>query len=389
MKSLAILGSTGSIGTSALSVVETHPNEFDIAGIAANNSVDLIEDQVRRFHPRCVALNDEICANELKCRLKDLKSTEVYSGPEGVLAIAAMDEVDLVLEGIGGSAGLLPTLEAIKSGKDLAFVNKEVLVMCGSLVMQAVKEYGVRLLPVDSEMSAIFQCLSDRHDAIQKSHEIHRLVLTASGGPFRQADLEQLNSVTPKEALNHPSWNMGSKITIDSATMMNKGLEVIEAQWLFNIDVSKIDVIIHPQSIIHSLVEFVDGSLLAQLSATDMCLPIQYALSYPKRLSTPVPRLNLSEVRALHLEPVDFERFPCLSLAYTAAKVGGTLPAVLSSADEIIVQAFLNEKIGFMDIPVKLKAVMERHEVNLNPTFDDILAADRWAKSTAQGLIAG
>ncbi|MDE0042767.1 MAG: 1-deoxy-D-xylulose-5-phosphate reductoisomerase [Candidatus Poribacteria bacterium] len=387
MKHLAILGSTGSIGKSALSVVATHPDEFGVAGIAANTSVDLMERQIRRFRPRRAALNDKDAADELRNRIRDLKSVELLAGPEGVLAISTMDEVDLVLEGIGGSAGLLPTLEAIRAGKDLAFVNKEVLVMCGSLVMQAVKENDVRLLPVDSEMSAIFQCLSDCEEKSRNRDEVHRLILTASGGPFRHTDIDELGSVIPQEALNHPKWNMGSKISIDSATMLNKGLEVIEAQWLFDIELAKIEVIIHPQSIIHSLVEFVDGSILAQLSATDMRLPIQHALAYPNRLSTPVPRLNLCDIRTLHLEPVDYEKFPCLPLAYTAAEVGGTLPTVLSSADEIVVQAFLDEKIGFMDIPDILGVVMDRHDTELKPSFDDILAADQWAKSTAQELI--
>lgn len=387
MKHLAILGSTGSIGKSALSVVATHPDEFSVAGIAANTSVDLIERQIRRFRPRRAALSDKTAADELRRRVQDLKSVEILAGPEGVLAISTMDEVDLVLEGIGGSAGLLPTLEAIRSGKDLAFVNKEVLVMCGSLVMQAVKEHDVRLLPVDSEMSAIFQCLSDCEEGNRKRADVHRLILTASGGPFRHTDVDQLDSVIPQEALNHPKWDMGSKISIDSATMMNKGLEVIEAQWLFGIELSKIDVIIHPQSIIHSLVEFVDGSILAQLGATDMRLPIQHALAYPNRLSTPIPRLNLCDIRTLHLESVDSEKFPCLALAYTAAEVGGTLPTALSSADEIVVQAFLDEKIGFMDIPEILKVVMDQHDTKSKPCLDDILATDQWAKSTAQQLI--
>ena len=387
MKHLAILGSTGSIGKSALSVVATHPDEFSVAGIAANTSVDLMERQIRQFRPSRAALSDKVAADELRRRIRDLKSVEVVSGPEGVLAISTMDEVDLVLEGIGGSAGLLPTLEAIRAGKDLAFVNKEVLVMCGSLVMQAVNEHDVRLLPVDSEMSAIFQCLSDYDENSGKRDDIHRLILTASGGPFRHTDLDELDTVIPQEALNHPKWKMGSKISIDSATMLNKGLEVIEAQWLFDIELSRIDVIIHPQSIIHSLVEFVDGSILAQLSATDMRLPIQYALAYPNRLSTPVPRLNLCDIQTLHLEPVDSEKFPCLALAYTAAEVGGTLPTVLSSADEIVVQAFLDEKIGFMDIPIILETVMDQHDTEPKPGLDDILAADQWAKSTAQELI--
>lgn len=386
MKHLAILGSTGSIGRNALSVAEAHPDEFVVSGLAANASVELMECQIRHFRPRQVALNDKAAADELRERIKDL-SVEILSGPEGILAIATMEEVELVLEAIGGSAGLLPTLEAIKVGKNLAFVNKEVLVMCGPIVMQAAKDYGVDLLPVDSEISAIFQCLSDCHEEARQHGEIHRLILTASGGPFRQTPRDQLQNVTPKQALRHPTWQMGPKITIDSATMMNKGLEVIEAKWLFDMDVSQIEVIIHPESIIHSMVEFVDGSLLAQLGVADMRVPIQYALTYPRRLPTPAPYLNLSQICALHFESIPRDKFPCLSLAYLAAEVGGTLPAVLSSSDEVLVKAFLDEQIGFMEIPVILKAVMNRHDVELKPSFDDILAADGWAKSTTRELI--
>ena len=387
MKHLAILGSTGSIGQNALSVVETHADEFVVAGLAANTSVNRIEQQARQFHPRLVAVRDETAANQLRKRLTDVKTVEVLSGSEGVSAVATMSEVDLVLEAMGGSAGLLPTLEAIRSGKDLAFVNKEVLVMCGSLIIEAAKEYGVRLLPVDSEISAIFQCLSDVNGDDGRRTEIHRLILTGSGGPFRETPLEQLDSVTPQQALNHPNWKMGEKVTIDSATMMNKGFEVIESKWFFDVKLSQIEVVIHPESIIHSMVEFVDGSLLAQLGASDMRLPIQYALTYPCRFPSSVPRLDLSRISALHMEPVDSEKFPCLELAYSAAKVGGTLPTVLSSADEVIVQAFLNRQIGFMDIPNYLEEVMTRHDITFQPTLDDILAADGWARSVAHELI--
>ena len=385
MKHLAILGSTGSIGQNALSVVESHPDEFVVAGLAANTSVDRIEHQVRQFRPQLVAVRDEEAAKQLRLCLQDVKTVEVLSGPEGVSAIATMAEVDLVLEAIGGSAGLLPTLEAIQSGKDLAFVNKEALVMCGSLITEAAKKNNVRLLPVDSEISAIFQCLSnvDR----EARSEIHRLILTGSGGPFRERPLAQLDSVTPQQALKHPNWKMGEKVTIDSATMMNKGFEVIESKWFFDVKLSQIEVVIHPESIIHSMVEFVDGSLLAQLGVSDMRLPIQYALTYPCRFPSSVPRLDLSQIGALHMEPVDSEKFPCLELAYSAAKVGGTLPTVLSSADEVVVQAFLNRQIGFMDIPNYLEEVMTRHDVTFQPTLDDILAADRWARSVTHGLI--
>ena len=387
MKHLAILGSTGSIGQNALSVVETHPDEFVVAGLAAKTSIDRIEQQVRQFCPRLVAVRDEGAANQLKERLRDVKTVEILSGSEGTSAVATMAEVDLVLEAMGGAAGLLPTLEAIQAGKDLAFVNKEVLVMCGSLIMEAVKEYGVRLLPVDSEISAIFQCLSDVKGNGCSRAEIHRLILTGSGGPFRETPLDQLNSVTPQQALQHPNWKMGEKVTIDSATMMNKGFEVIESKWFFDVELSQIEVVIHPESIIHSMVEFVDGSLLAQLGVADMRLPIQYALTYPDRFPTSVPRLDLAQVGVLHMEPVDSEKFPCLQLAYSAAKVGGTLPTVLSSADEVVVQAFLNRQIGFTDIPNYLEEVMTRHEVTSQPMLDDILAADQWARSAAHQLI--
>ena len=387
MKHLAILGSTGSIGQNALSVVENHADEFVVAGLAANTSVDQIEQQVRKFRPRLVAVRDEEAANQLRKRLKGVKTVEVLSGSDGVSAVATMAEVDLVLEAIGGSAGLLPTLEAIRSGKDLAFVNKEALVMCGPLIMQAAQENNVRLLPVDSEISAIFQCLSNVNGDDGRRAEIHRLVLTGSGGPFRETPLEQLDSVTPQAALNHPNWKMGEKVTIDSATMMNKGFEVIESKWFFDMKLSQIEVVIHPESIIHSMVEFVDGSLLAQLGVSDMRLPIQYALTYPCRFPSSVPRLDLSQIGALHMEPVDSEKFPCLELAYSAAKVGGTLPTVLSSADEVVVQAFLNRQIGFMDIPNYLEEVMTRHDVTFQPTLDDILAADGWARSVAHELI--
>ena len=387
MKHLAILGSTGSIGQNALSVVETHPDEFVVAGLAVNTSIDRTEQQVRQFRPRLVAVREEAAANQLRKRLKDVKTVEVVSGAEGVSAVATMAEVDLVLEAMGGGAGLLPTLEAIQSGKDLAFVNKEVLVMCGSLIMEAAKEHGVRLLPVDSEISAIFQCLSDVKGNDCTRAEIHRLVLTGSGGPFRETPSDQLSSMTPKQALQHPNWKMGEKITIDSATMLNKGFEVIESKWFFDVELSQIEVVIHPESIIHSMVEFVDGSLLAQLGVADMRLPIQYALTYPCRFPTSVPRLDLSQIGALHMEPVDSEKFPCLELAYSAAKVGGTLPTVLSSADEVVVRAFLNREIGFMDIPNYLEDLMTRHDVTFQPTLDDILAADQWAKSAAHQLI--
>ncbi len=384
MKHIAILGSTGSIGKNALSIVDTHPDEFKVVGLAANRDVETLEQQVRQYAPKLVAVNEPTAASQLCERIRDLNGTQVLTGTEGLQAVATMSQASQVLDGMGGSAGLLPTLAAIDAGKDIAFVNKEVMVMAGALVNTAVQTNGVNLIPIDGEMSAIFQCLEG---ARERQAEIHRLLITASGGPFRTLPKEKLQSVTPKQALRHPNWKMGQKITVDSATMMNKGLEVIEAKWLFNIELSKIDIVVHPESIIHSMVEWTDGSTIAQLGPTDMRIMIQYALTYPRRLSTPVPRLDLREIRALHFEPVDFEKFPCLSLAYNAAEVGGTLPVVLSSADEVVVEAFLNACIGFMDIPAILARVMDKHTVITDPTLSDILEVDQWAKSTARSII--
>ncbi|MCG9129091.1 1-deoxy-D-xylulose-5-phosphate reductoisomerase [Candidatus Poribacteria bacterium] len=384
MKHIAILGCTGSIGKNALDVVETHSDAFNIVALAANKDVDTIEEQARRFSPRLVALNEPTAAKRLKERLSDLDNIEVLCGYEGIQAVATIDEAEQILDGMGGSAGLLPTLSAINAGKDIAFVNKEVMVMCGPIVLEAVKANGVNLIPIDGEMSAIFQCLEGARD---RQDEIYKLILTASGGPFRDLPKDSLYDVTPKQALRHPNWDMGAKITIDSATMMNKGLEVIEAKWLFDIDLDKIDIVIHRESIIHSMVEWEDGSTLAQLGPTDMRIMIQYALSYPNRLPTPVPRLDLRETQTLHFEPVDKEKFPCISLAYTAAEVGGTLPVVLSSADEIVVNAFLEERIGFMDIPSILQCVMEKHQVISNPTLEDVLEVEDWTKINTLSII--
>ena len=384
MKNIAILGSTGSIGKNTLNVVETHKDAFKVVALAANKDVGTLEQQIRKFRPRLAALNDLHAANCLRERLRDCEGTEVLSGTSGIQAVATIDEAEQVLDGMGGSAGLLPTFAAINAGKDIAFVNKEVMVMCGALILEAVRRNRVSLIPIDGEMSAIFQCLEGARD---KQADIHRLLLTASGGPFRDTPKENLYKVTPQQALRHPNWDMGAKITIDSATMMNKGLEVIEAKWLFDIELDKIDIVVHRESIVHSMVEWTDGSTLAQLGPTDMRIMIQYALTYPNRLSTPVPRLDLREPRTLHFEPVDREKFPCISLAYTAAEVGGTLPVVLSSADEVVVDAFLDETIGFMDIPAVLQRVMDKHEVIADPTLEDILQVDKWAKSTALSII--
>ena len=383
MKNIAILGSTGSIGKSALSIAKTHPDLFTISALAANTSVDLIEQQVRQFHPKLVALYDQSAANLLRRRISDLKSVEVMSGAVGISAVAKIDEAELVLEAMGGSIGLLPTLEAIEAGKDLAFVNKEVLVMCGSLVQRAAKKHNVKLLPVDSEISAVFQCLPK---SFQKDR-IHKLILTASGGPFRETSSTQLRHMTPEQALKHPNWTMGNKVTIDSATMMNKGLEVIEAKCFFELELKNIEIVVHAESIIHSMVEFVDGSMLAQLGVPDMRVPIQYALTYPDRLENPADRLDFSQIRQFNFEPPDFKRFPCLDLAYTAAEVGGTLPTVLSSSDEVVVDAFLNRQIGFMDIPAIIRRAMDLHDVVYEAELDQILEINRWTREITRKII--
>ena len=383
MKNIAILGSTGSIGRSALSIIETYPDLFTISALAANTSVDLIEQQARQFHPKLVALYDQNAAKLLQQRLSDLKSVEVMSGEMGISAVATIEEAELVLEAMGGSIGLLPTLEAIEAGKDLAFVNKEVLVMCGSLVQRAAKKHNVKLLPVDSEISAIFQCLPNPFE----KDKIHKLILTASGGPFRETSSDQLKDITPEQALKHPNWEMGNKVTIDSATMMNKGLEVIEAKYFFELELKEIEIVVHAESIIHSMVEFVDGSMLAQLSIPDMRLPIQYALTYPDRLENPADRLDFSQIRQFNFEPPDFKRFPCLDLAYTAAEIGGTLPIVLSSSDEVVVDAFLNRQIGFMDIPTIIRRAMDLHDVIYEAELDQILEVNRWTREITSKII--
>ncbi|MEC8891765.1 MAG: 1-deoxy-D-xylulose-5-phosphate reductoisomerase, partial [Candidatus Poribacteria bacterium] len=373
----------GSIGKSALSIAKTHPDLFTVSALAANTSVDLIEQQVRQFHPKLVALYDQSAANLLRRRISDLKSVEVMSGAVGISAVAKIDEAELVLEAMGGSIGLLPTLEAIEAGKDLAFVNKEVLVMCGSLVQKAAKKHNVKLLPVDSEISAVFQCLPK---SFQKDR-IHKLILTASGGPFRETSSTQLRHMTPEQALKHPNWKMGNKVTIDSATMMNKGLEVIEAKCFFELELKNIEIVVHAESIIHSMVEFVDGSMLAQLGVPDMRVPIQYALTYPDRLENPADRLDFSQIRQFNFEPPDFKRFPCLDLAYTAAEVGGTLPTVLSSSDEVVVDAFLNRQIGFMDIPAIIGRAMDLHDVVYEAELDQILEINRWTREITRKII--
>lgn len=382
MKKLAILGSTGSIGQSTLSVVEKFPDRFEVVALAAGNNIDLLEKQVRQFKPAFVAVAGEKAAEALRNRCSDMK-VRILSGIEGMIQVAAADEADTTVSAIVGTAGLVPTMAAIRAGKDIALANKEVLVTAGELVMAESRARGIAILPVDSEHCAIFQCLQ----AGEKKH-IKKIILTASGGPFRTYSKKDLKDVTLAQALNHPNWSMGKKITIDSATLMNKGLEVIEARWLFDMAPEKIKVLIHPQSIIHSMVEYHDGAVVAQLGVPDMKGPIAYALSYPERLPDVSPSLDLASVGALTFEEPDLERFPCLARAYESFKTGGTMPAVLSAANEVAVKYFLEEKIGYNDIARVIKRTMDAHSPLRLKTIEEALKADLWARQEAEKIIA-
>ena len=371
MKQLSILGSTGSIGTRTLEVVEAHPDRFQVAALAAQRNLDLLEVQVRRHAPRLVSVGTEAGARDLGRRLGGTR-TEVRWGEAGLRGAAADAGADLVVSAIVGGAGLMPTMAAVEAGKDIALANKECLVMAGEMLTAEVRRRGVQILPVDSEHSAVFQCLAQNHPG-----EVRRIVLTASGGPFRSRPASSFASITPEEALRHPTWSMGRKISIDSATLMNKGLEVIEAYWLFGLPVDQVDVVIHPQSIVHSLVEYVDGSLLAQLGVPDMRIPIQYALTYPERQGNAVPRLRLEEMSSLTFEAVDRDKFPCLDLAYEAATTGGSSPTVLNAANEVAVQWFLDRRIGFDEIPTVIRKALDAHPRRPVRSVEDVLEVDR------------
>jgi 1-deoxy-D-xylulose-5-phosphate reductoisomerase len=381
MKNVVVLGSTGSIGTSTIKVAEDLPDRLRLLALAAGNNSDLLIEQTRKHRPAAVSITDPAKAQELRDTLGT--SCEVYSGAEGLIKLATLPAADIVLIGIVGTAGLQPTLAAIRAGKDIAVASKEILVMAGEIVMNEARKNGVRVLAVDSEHSAIFQCLDGKPTA-----SVRKLWLTASGGPFRDATVwpkEKCPEITVEHALKHPSWVMGRKITIDSATLFNKGLEMIEARWLFDIEMARVGVVVHPQSIVHSMVEFVDGSLLAQLSTPDMCLPIQYALTYPDRVSSERVQTDFLKIASLTFEAPDLERFPALNLARRAGEVGGTLPAVLNAANEVAVEAFAQRQINFPQITETVRRVMDAHQVVAHPTLDQILAADAWARSEARG----
>ena len=374
MKHIAILGSTGSIGQQTLEVVRALGDRFQVVGLGAGRNIQLLASQIEEFQPKCVSFQ----GNEEQGRslLSYVPCSELLSLEE----IACHPGVDLVLVATSGKAGLAPTLAAIRAGKQVALANKEVLVMAGGIVIAEAKRSGVEISPVDSEHSAIWQCLQGEPDG-----KVARLILTASGGPFRQYPSEKLAVITPEQALNHPTWQMGKKVTIDSATLMNKGMEIIEAHWLFDLPLENINVIIHPNSIVHSMVEFADGSVKAQLSPPDMRLPIQYALSYPERLPNPhLPRIDWNNFPSLDFEPPDLSRFPCLKLAMEAGKRGGTYPGVLCAADEVAVDLFLSHRIGFLDIAKIVEETLEHHQGVNNPSLEEVLAADIWAREYAQ-----
>ncbi|WP_099187188.1 1-deoxy-D-xylulose-5-phosphate reductoisomerase [Tepidibacter mesophilus] len=375
MKKISILGSTGSIGTQALDVVRNNKDKFKIEALAVNTSIETLKNQIIEFRPEVVAVYNEEKSNELKKILPKEVNVDIYSGMEGLKVIASLESVDIVLTALVGMIGLVPTLEAIKHRKTIALANKETFVTAGSLVMNEAKKMGVNILPVDSEHSAIFQCLNG-----ESNKEIEKIILTASGGPFRNKTKEQLINVTKNEALKHPNWSMGRKISIDSATLMNKGLEVIEAKWLFEVDSSDIDVLVHPQSIVHSMVQFIDGSVIAQLGNPDMKLPIQYALSYPNRIYNDYERLDLAKISSLTFEKADTNTFPCLKLAYDSLEKGGTYATVLNAANEILVSEFLNDKIKFYDIPMYIEKALEKHSSIEEPTLEEILYIDDWSR---------
>ncbi|MBI2658200.1 1-deoxy-D-xylulose-5-phosphate reductoisomerase [Candidatus Woesearchaeota archaeon] len=378
MKHLSILGSTGSIGTQTLDIARQFPNEFKIVGLTANRNSELLLKQIKEFKPKAVAIMDKSKVDDLL----NFSSCQVYSGIEGLNRIASLSEADTVVNALVGSIGIEPTHNAIKSGKNIALANKETLVAAGSVIMDEVKKNNVNLMPIDSEHSAIFQCLNG-----ENIKEVSKITITCSGGPFRNHSREQMENVSLKDALKHPTWNMGSKITIDSATLMNKGFEVIEAHWLYDMDYEKIKVIIHPQSIVHSLVEFVDHSVIAQLGLPDMKIPIQYALTYPKRFQNLSAPLDLAKIKALEFSEPDFEKFPCLKFAYEAGAIGGTLPAVMNAANEIAVHAFLGNKIRFLDIQRLVRKLMDGHNLIKSPSLGNILETDKKTKEETSKII--
>ncbi len=382
MKNLSILGSTGSIGRNALEIVAMFPERFTVKALAAKNNTSLLADQVEKFGPDIAVVFDETRAIELKRLLPSGSKVEIMYGQDGYRTAATHDSVDMVVTAVVGAVGLIPTLAAIEAGKNIALANKETLVMAGEIVIKRAARNRVKIIPIDSEHSAIFQCIAGN-----RRQDLDKILLTASGGPFLNRPENEFVKIKPRDALNHPTWQMGKKVSVDSATLMNKGLEVIEAKWLFGVSQEMIEVLIHPQSVIHSMVSFKDGAVMAQLGIPDMKGAIAYALSYPERLALEQPLPDFAGIGALTFEQPDLNKFPCLDLAYKACQTGGTLPAVLNAANEMAVQAFLKQRVPFVKIPEVIGKTMESHSVVADPAFDDIIESDRWAREQARNLI--
>lgn len=381
VKRIVILGSTGSIGRQTLQVVEQFPDKLQVTGLSAGKNIELLEKQIRKYKPLTAAVWQEEKAAELKRRTADLQ-TEILAGEKGLVTLAAQPDAEMIVIALVGFSGLKPTLTALQAGKEIALANKEALVVGGELIMAEARSKNTVIRPIDSEHSAIFQCLQAGNPA-----EIRKIILTASGGPFLGWGKKELAGVQPAQALKHPNWKMGAKVTIDSATLMNKGFEVLEARWLFDLQLSQVDVVIHPQSIVHSMVEYIDGSIIAQMGLPSMLYPIQYALSYPERWTNDFPRLQWEEKRHLSFLSPDQEIFPCLRYAYQAGELGGTMPAVLNAANEIAVEKFLGGQMPFLHIPVLLETVMSRHALKVKPALEDIVRADAWGREEARRIL--
>lgn len=389
MKGICILGATGSIGVSTLDVVSRHPDQYRVVALTANNNVDVLYQQCLQHHPEyvVVAAEDKADAFREKIAASPVSDIKVLAGAEALQQVATLDNVDSVMAAIVGAAGLLPTLAAAKAGKTVLLANKESLVMSGDIFMHAVKDSGAHLLPIDSEHNAIFQCMPGGYETGTRAQKARRILLTASGGPFRETPVEELHDVTPEQAVAHPKWDMGRKISVDSATMMNKGLELIEACLLFNMSPDDIQVVIHKQSIIHSMVDYVDGSVLAQMGNPDMRTPIAYAMAWPERFDSGVEPLNIFDVKQMDFEEPNLQRFPCLRLAYEAIKAGGIMPTVLNAANEIAVDAFLNERVRFTDIAVIIEKTMSEFNADSADSLEIVLQADQQARASAQNII--
>jgi 1-deoxy-D-xylulose-5-phosphate reductoisomerase len=382
MKNIVILGSTGSIGVNSLRVIKANPEKYRVIALAAGKNIELLLEQVKEFQPRAIAVLEETPAMELKAQLSSTGKIEIFFGTEGFSRLVAIEQVDTVVSAMTGAAGLLPTYSAIRAGKDIALANKETMVMAGSLIMAEAKRQGTSVLPIDSEHSAILQSLRGH-----PREDLKRVILTASGGPFRDLPLEEMSKVTPAQALNHPNWEMGPKVSIDSATMMNKGLEAIEAKWFFDLNMDQISILIHPQSIVHSMVEYKDGSIISQMGVPDMTIPISYALSFPHHLKNQVPPLKLENIGMLSFEKPNMKRFKCLALALKAAEMGGSMPTVLNAANEIGVEAFLEGQIGFLDIPDLTEKTMLAHKKHPIDGIETVMEVNQWARSTARAIL--